>query len=196
MGIHLNNIVVNDPDDKIIQAFNFSNNLEDSRCLIIASRKNKIKRTLIKDLGISKLIKITTVMKLDAGDAVTSCVVCENSTDASQKIGVITKYGMGLFYPIDQVSIISRTAAGVKNVFLNEDDEVSAIFLDDPKREFILIGCKQGMKRIHRELITIGNRTNKGNRLISQVKSHPFEVLNAFPVNNNDWINHVNIDGQ
>jgi topoisomerase-4 subunit A len=195
VGVHLNNIIVNDPDDKIIQAFNFANNLEDSRCLIIATRNGMIKRTLVRDLGISKLTKITTVMNLDEGDTIVSCVVSENSNDQNEMIGVITKYGLGLFYPSNQISVISRTAAGVKNVSLRDEDEVSAIFIDDPSREFILIACVQGMKRIRREQILIGKRTNQGKPLISQVKSNPIKVLNAFPVNMNELINNVAFDG-
>jgi topoisomerase-4 subunit A len=195
MGIHLNNIIVNDPDDKIIQAFNFANNLEDNRCLVIASRKGMIKRTLIKDLGISKLTKISTVMNLDEGDLVSSCVISNTIEDPNQMLGVITKYGMGLFYPTNQISIVSKNAAGVKNVSLRDDDEVSAIFIEDSKKEFVLIACIQGMKRIRREMISIGNRTNVGKSLISQIKSHPIEVLNAFQVNMNELINNVSHDG-
>jgi topoisomerase-4 subunit A len=195
MGVHLNNIIVNDPDDKIIQAFNFANNLEDSRCLIIASRKGMIKRTLIKDLGISKLTKISTVMNLDEGDLIASCVISEKVDDANEMLGVVTKYGMSLFYPSNQISVVSRNAAGVKNVSLRDDDEVSAIFVDDQTREFVLLACMQGMKRIRRELIIIGNRTNQGKSSISQIKSNPIKVLNAFPVNMNEMINNLTFDG-
>jgi DNA gyrase/topoisomerase IV subunit A len=195
MGVHLNNIIVNDPDDKIIQAFNFANNLEDNRCLIIASRQGMIKRTLIKELGISKLTKISTVMNLDDGDSISSCVVSDTIDDPTQLLGVITKYGMGMFYLTNQINIVSRNASGVKNISLRDNDEVAAIFIDDPKREFVLIACIQGMKRIRRELIPPGNRTNVGKTLISQIKSNPIEVLNVFAVNMNEMINNVSHDG-
>jgi topoisomerase-4 subunit A len=195
MGVHLNNIIVNDPDDKIIQAFNFANNIEDNRCLIIASRRGMIKRTLIKDLGVSKLTKILTVMNLDEGDSITSCVISESADEPNQMLGVITKYGMGLFYPSNQISVVSRNAAGVKNVSLREKDEVSAIFIDDPTREYILIVCVQGMKRIRREQIIQGKRNSVGKPLINQIKSNPIEVLNAFPVNMNEIINNLTHEG-
>jgi DNA gyrase/topoisomerase IV subunit A len=196
MGVHLNNIIVNDPDDKVIQAFNFSNNLEDNRCLIIASSKGIIKRTLIKDLGISKLTKISMVMNLDEGDTIASCVISDTIDDNNQMLSVVTKYGMGLCYPTNQISVVSRIAAGVKNIILQEQDEVRAIFINDTSREFVLIACAHGMKRIRPELIPIGNRARIGKSLISQIKSNPIEVLNAFPVNMNEKINNLTYDGQ
>jgi DNA gyrase/topoisomerase IV subunit A len=191
----LNNIIVNDPDDKIIQAFNFANNLEDKRCLIIATKKGIIKRTLIKDLGISKLTKIATVIKLDEGDLISSCVISDSIDNPNELIGVVSKYGMGLFYPSNQISVVSRNAAGVKNITLRDEDEVSAIFIDDVRREFILLGCIQGMKRIRRDAMVHGNRTNVGKSLISQIKSNPIEVLNVFEVNMNELINNLSFDG-
>jgi topoisomerase-4 subunit A len=195
MGVHLNNIIVNDPDDKIIQAFNFPNNLEDNRCLVMATRNGMIKRTLVKELGISKLTKIATAMKLEENDSLVSCAISPNSDEPNQMLGVITKYGVGLFYPTNQISVVSRYAAGVKNINLGDGDEVSAIFIDDQTREFVLIACVQGMKRIRREQISISNRAKVGKPLISQIKSNPIEVLNAFPVNMNEMINNLSDDG-
>jgi DNA gyrase/topoisomerase IV subunit A len=195
MGVHLNNIIVNDPDDKIITAFNFANNLEDSRCLIIASKQGMIKRTLIKDLGITKIIKSSTVMNLDKNDNVCSCVISDTIDDSEQKICTITKYGIGLMYLSNQISIVGRNASGVKNVTLKDNDEVSAIFIDDSSKEFILIACEQGMKRIRRDIVNNGSRGNVGKSLISQVKSNPIVVLNAFEVNMNDIINNVDHEG-
>jgi topoisomerase-4 subunit A len=195
MGIHLNNIIVNDPDDKIIAAFNYENNLEDPRCLIIATKCGMIKRTLVKDLNISKLTKISTCMKLDENDTVVSCCISSTDNNLNELLGVITQNGVGLYYPTSQISVVGKNAAGVKNVSLRDDDNVVAIFVDDPKNEFILIAAVQGMKRIRRDLITVGNRGNVGKSLISQIKSNPIVVLNAFQTNMNETINNINSDG-
>jgi DNA gyrase/topoisomerase IV subunit A len=155
-----------------------------------------IKRTMVKDLGISKITKISTVMNLDEGDAIVSCVISDTTDDSAQMVGTITKYGIGLIYLSNQVSIVSRNAAGVRNISLKDNDSVAAIFVDDPKKEFILITCIQGMKRIRRETMPQGSRANVGKPLISQIKSNPIEVLNAFEVNMNEMIHNVSHDGQ
>jgi topoisomerase-4 subunit A len=195
MGVHVNNIIVNDPDDKIIAAFNFNNNIEDSRCLVLASRNGMIKRTLVKELNISKLTKISTVMNLDEGDLLISCDVATNSDTTNQRIVSITENGMGLSYPLDQISIVSKTAAGVRNVSLRDDDKVASIFLENNNAEFVLIATKQGCKRIRKELINQGSRANVGKSLINQSKSNPFIVINAFPTNANEIIHITNMDG-
>jgi topoisomerase-4 subunit A len=195
MGVHVNNIIVNDPDDKVVAAFNFSNNIEDSRCLILASRNGMIKRTLVKELNISKLTKISTVMNLDDGDLLISCDIASSSDTTNQTVVTITENGMGLSYPLEQISVVSRTAAGVRNISLRDDDKVASIFIGDDHAEFVLIATKQGCKRIRKELINQGSRANVGKSLINQSKSNPFIVINAFPTNANDIIHMTNIDG-
>ena len=195
VGVHLNTIIVNDPDDKIIATLNYDNNLDDERCLVIASKNGMIKRTLIKELNITKFAKISTIMNLDEGDEIVSCVITPTSTNENEMIGVITKLGMGLKYPSSQINVVGRAAAGVKNVSLRDKDEVAAIFIDDSKLDFILIASNQGSKRIHRDQLQLGNRTNVGKSLISQIKSNPIIVINAFEVNMNDLINHISSDG-
>jgi topoisomerase-4 subunit A len=195
VGVHLNTIIVNNPDDKIINALNYDNNLDDERCLIIATKKGMIKRTLVKDLNVTKFAKISTIMNLDEGDEICSCVISSTSTNENEMIGVITKYGMGVKYPTNQINVVGRNAAGVKNVSLKDNDEVSAIFIDDTTIDFVLIACNQGSKRIYRDQLPLGNRTNVGKSLISQIKSNPITVINAFEVKMNDLMNHVNSDG-
>jgi topoisomerase-4 subunit A len=194
MGVHVNNIIVNDPDDKIITAFNYNNNLEDTRCLILASKNGMIKRTLVKDLNISKLTKISVVMNLDENDSLASCAIAPTSDDTNGNIITITESGVGLSYPIAQVSVVSKTAAGVKNISLRDDDKVASVFLDNPTSEFVLIATRSGCKRVRREIINFSNRANVGKPLINQSKSNPFVVINAFAVNMNEIINITNIE--
>lgn len=189
MGIHINNVVVNDPTNKIVNAFSF-NNVEDQRTLIIATKKGMIKRTLVKDLGVTKITKSSTIMPLDDGDEIVSCVIDEQNNE-SNYIGVVTKHGIAVRYPVNQVSIVSRNAAGVKSIGLKDNDEVAAVFLQDARKDFVLIASQQGMKRIRYDAITIGSRPNVGKPILAQIKSSPIIVLSVFPVNMNDTINVI-----
>jgi topoisomerase-4 subunit A len=195
MGVHLNNIIINDPGDKVIAAFNYDNNLEDTRCLILATKDGMIKRTLVKDLNISKLTKISVCMKLAENDLIVSCCISPHASASDEMLGVVTKNGIGLTYPTNQINVIGKNGAGVKNVSLKENDNVVAIFIDDSKSEFVLLAAIQGMKRIHRNLLSVGNRGNVGKSLISQIKSNPIVVLNAFEINMNEIFNNINSDG-
>jgi topoisomerase-4 subunit A len=79
MGVHINSIINIDSDEKIINAFDYTDKNEDSRILVIATKEGSIKRTKVSDLGISKLTKISTVMGLDENDSLVSCLVTEDN---------------------------------------------------------------------------------------------------------------------
>jgi len=187
MGIHVNNIITNDPNDKIIAAYNYDNSINDTDCLIVATKNGLIKRTLIKDLAISKSIKLTSYINLNDKDEVVSCL--KSSTNEQNKnVGVITKNGMALMFPINQISLVSKNAAGVKSINLKDQDSVATIFIDEPESDLIFIGCQQGFKRIKKTEINVGMRANVGRMILSQIKSNPLVVIDAFNIKANDTI--------
>jgi DNA gyrase/topoisomerase IV subunit A len=151
-----------------------------------------IKRTLVKDLGISKLTKITKVMKLSNDDKVVSCLI---TSDQNANVGVVSELGKIIIYPSDQISIIGKDGSGVKNTNL-EDENIASIFLNNTSKDYLLIVSKQGMKRIKKETLPLGNRTNSPKSFVSQVKNNPIIIKNAFEINQNDMINCLEENGK
>ncbi len=193
MGIHINNLVTCDPNEKIVYAFNYKNNLEDNRCLVLASKNGMVKRVLVKSLGISKLTKISMCMNLDKDDTLVSCVLLDKY-DENTKLGFVTKNGLGLIFNADQISIVSKNAAGVKSMSLKDNDQVVAVFNASNNNDYVLIAAIQGMKRIRMDSFQIGNRANVGRHIITTIKSNPIKLINAYEVNNQKIINGLDVD--
>jgi topoisomerase-4 subunit A len=195
MGNHINNIISLENDEKIIAAFNYANNVEDERVLVLASAKGSIKRTFVKDLDISKLTKATVVMKLSSDDLLVSCDIIEKN-DETDKLCVFTNEGNGIIYPINQVSIVGKNAAGVKNLSLKNNEKIVSVFSikENSDKQFVALFCSQGAKRIKISEIYVGNRTNQAKSLIAQVKNNPYVVLNALLIDQSDYVSVIDSD--
>jgi topoisomerase-4 subunit A len=161
--------------------------------LIIASKKCMVKRTTIEDLGISKLTKSSMVMKLEENDAVVSAQII-NQNDEDKNVCVITTTGRGIKYPLSQISVVGKNAAGVKNT--GADEDIAALFVDHQNKEFACIAANQGFKRLKINDISLGARTNSPKFILSQIKSNPIVVINAFAVSQSDLISYVDATNQ
>jgi DNA gyrase/topoisomerase IV subunit A len=173
-------------DEHIINCFIYNEKDNENKVLVIASKKNMIKRTKLDDLSVSRLNKPSTIMKLDDNDEIIGCLLTieNNTSDSNDLIGTITKTGSVLLYPINQINIIGKNGSGVKN--LNTAEDISSIFIDNPTNAFLVLGANQGAKKIKRELLPIGKRTGKPTPMIA---SYKMEVMNGFEVNNTSTIN-------
>jgi topoisomerase-4 subunit A len=155
--------------------------------LVLASKNGQIKRTRVKDLGIAKLPKVSNVMTLDENDRLISAALA-SSDKVETNVSVVTKDGNAIAYPIDQIPVIGKNGSGVKNLNLKDNDSIAAIFLNESSKEYVVIACEQGAKRIKTSSITIGKRTNQPKSVVLQSKTNPLFVINAFAVSNSDKI--------
>ena len=85
-----------------------------------------IKRTLVKDLGISKLTKVSKVMQLN-DDKLVGCIVLPNDT-MDINIGIINNLGYGYATKQNQISLVSRNASGVKAMNMSADTTIIGIY--------------------------------------------------------------------
>ncbi len=194
IGIHINNLVKLTDNEKIINAFNFDNNINDQRCLVIVTEKGMIKRTLIRDLNISKNIKISKIIKLSEHDLISDCLLLNNDRDETN-IGIINSNGVGYITNSNQISLVSATAAGVKAMNLNNNDKVIGIFAfsnNEINNKTLLLVANTGMKRIKLDQIPFSNRPSIGKSLVNQPKSNPSIITSIHLVKSNSTIQLVN----
>ena len=191
IGVHINNIVNLSAEEKIIGGFNFDNNINDPRCLVLVTSKGMIKRTLVKDLGISKLTKVSKVMQLN-DDKLVGCIVLPNDT-MDINIGIINNLGYGYATKQNQISLVSRNASGVKAMNMPADTTIIGIYgyLNSNKYDSILLVSPNGMKRIHLEDVPILNRPSKGISLVNQPKSNVSMISSVHITKKNDLIQYV-----
>ena len=97
-------------------------------------------------------------VNLDEGDELVSVKL----TDGTKKILIVTHNGMGICYDENQVSVVGRTARGVKAIKLEEGDEIiSSIIANDEQK--VLIVTENGMgKRTDFSEFKVQNRGGRG----------------------------------
>ena len=64
-----------------------------------------------------------------------------------KNILLISKLGMAIHFTVEEISLIGRTAAGVKGMTLSPDDEIGFAILNDEEGEALIISDKGYMKR-------------------------------------------------
>lgn len=190
IGDHINSITNISPDEKIVHAFNFPNNVEDPRCLLLTTKLGKIKKVKITSLNITNTVKSTNCMSLDDNDVIISCIVLANE-NTNQQIALIKNTGYGYICHLNEISTLGKTASGVKAMNLADNEIVAGVSLVDDKAT-LLIATDNGMKRIHFTELPINKRPSNGKSLLSIPKASPVNILGIFNCYSNSLIQIVN----
>ncbi len=129
-------------------------------------------------------------VNLDEGDELVSVKL----TDGTKNILIITHNGMGICYDENQVSVVGRTARGVKAIKLDEGDEIiSSILAEEDKN--LLIVTENGMgKRTPFSEFKIQNRGGRGVHC-HNVTEKTGLIAGAKAVTENDDVVIISSDG-
>ncbi len=129
-------------------------------------------------------------VNLDEGDELVSVKL----TDGTKNILIITHNGMGICYDENQVSVVGRTARGVKAIKLDGGDEIiSSIIAEDDKN--LLIVTENGMgKRTPFSEFKIQNRGGRGVHC-HNVTEKTGLIAGAKAVTDNDDVVIISSDG-
>ena len=100
--------------------------------LFFATASGLVKRTLRADLNVRKA-KFAAI-GLKNGDGLLSVA----RTDGFESALLISVSGMAIHFALDEVSLVGRTAAGVKGMTLSPDDQVAFAFLHNSEGEIVL----------------------------------------------------------
>ena len=113
-----------DRKDRIVSMIAVEDLSEEGRCLVFLSRQGVMKRTPISDFSNPRSggVKAAGVKK---GDAVMDVAL----SDGTAEIMLLSRSGRAIRFPEDQVSVVGRTAQGVKGMSLKGDDEVAGMLL-------------------------------------------------------------------
>ena len=109
--------------------------------LLFTTEKGLIKRSSAEDYNVRK--SRFAGINLKNGDRLLSV----RRSDAFESVLLITRKGMAIHFAVEEVSIIGRTAAGVKAMALGPDDSVAFAFLHNSEGEIIMISDLGYMKR-------------------------------------------------
>ena len=109
--------------------------------LLLATERGMIKRTALEDLNVRK--SRYACIGLKGEDRLLAAL----NPAGQESVLLITQGAMAIHFAIEDVSLIGRTAAGVKSITLAPDDKVAFVFLHNSEGEVILASDLGYLKR-------------------------------------------------
>ena len=174
LGKHISNIISMDSEDSVIGAIpvdDFSKEIY----ITSFSKCGMVKRTKIDEFKVLRYTKAMSMMKLKADDKLISVTASNN-----KEVFVATKNGYGLWYDIDEISVVGIKASGVKSINLRNDEVVCGL-LFDANSEYITIFTDKGTaKRLKLSDFEKGSRANRGLLLMKEIKSNPSKIVSVY----------------
>jgi DNA gyrase subunit A len=158
--------------------------------LFFVTRQGTVKRTALSDFqNVRKggIIAIT----LEPGDD----LVEVRLTTGQNEIVLITKEGMSIRFPEDQVRSMGRNAAGVKGIELEKTDAVVAVALVDPNSTLLVAGENGIGKRTGFDEYRLQSRGGKG-IITMKTGDKTGNVVGALTVHDTDEIMLITNGGQ
>lgn len=127
--------------------------------VVFFTKNGLIKKTKFEEYSETKKTTGIQAIKLKENDQ----LIKVDFINDNEEIILITKKGMMIRIPTDDIKPIGRLASGVKGIGLKDEDEVvSAIILTDNKKEIIIVTKEGKGKKINIKDIVIQNRGGRG----------------------------------
>ena len=189
MGKHVSNIISMSSDEKVIGSMPVYN-FDDDRHITIFTKNGMVKRTKLIDFKVGRYTKEIGMINLKDDDRVVDVSYSNNS-----EVFVATRNGFGLWYDVNEISVVGIRASGVKSIKL-KDDEVVSSCLFNPNCEYITIIMDKGTaKRLKLSEIEKTSRANKGILLMKEIKSNPSKIIKTYLINSKEEIVVNSISG-
>lgn len=113
-----------DRSDRIVSMIPVEDLDAEGRYLVFLSRKGVLKRTLVTDFSNPRAGGVKAAGVKD-GDAIMDVAL----SDGTAEVMLLSRGGRAIRFPEDEVSIVGRTAQGVKGMSLKGKDEVAGMLL-------------------------------------------------------------------
>ena len=189
LGTHINNIVQLEQDEKIIKIVHVQDFKEDKH-LVFVTKDNLIKLTKLEDFNVSRYSKTIKAINLNKGDLVVSVDVTD-STD--NELLIVTRKGTALKFSLEEISVTSTTAKGVKGLNLNPKQKLAAGIVLKDFHDLLILTHRGTIKRIDLMEVPRKRRTNKGTKLYKVVKSNPYMIIDLCLMNSTQYKNRAKI---
>ena len=158
--------------------------------LFFVTRLGTVKRTSLNEFqNVRKggIIAIT----LEQGDDLVNVKL----TTGTNEVVLITREGMSIRFPEEQVRSMGRPAAGVRGIELEKDDAIVAIAVVDPAATLLVAGENGIGKRTEFEEYRLQSRGGKG-IITMKTTDKTGKVVGALTVQDSDEIMLITVGGQ
>ncbi len=176
-GKHINVLIKNlASEDKVVAAYAI-NDFSKKIYFASASKKGKIKRSLLKDFEQTRLTpRQLRYMALSKGDEVVGITITTGNSDliVMQVNGYVSRYNE------NEVPVVGLAAAGVKSINLGKDNpEISSLIaLDSSERaKLLIVSDKGGVRAVMSMNIDTTPRLSSKQALVKVFKSTPLNIV-------------------
>lgn len=176
LGKHISNIIKIEAGEAIVASVPVYN-FEENSYITMFSKDGMVKRTKLSDFKVQRYSKPMTAMKLKGSDRIVSVV-----DHQGKEVFVITKRGYGLRYNTDEIPVTGLKSSGVKAITLKEDEVRTGLLFDDNIPYITIFTTKNTGKRVKISEFEKTARARRGVLAIRDVKTNPYEIMNAFIV--------------
>ena len=174
LGKHVSNIIGMDSNDKIIASIPVRDFTKDLY-ITSFSKNGMVKRTKLEEFKVQRYTKAMSMMKLKEDDK-----VIDVTASPYKNVFVATKNGYGLWFDIDEVSIVGIKATGVKSINLKNDEVVSGLLFNTSCEYITVLTDKGTAKRLKLSDFDKGTRANRGLLLMKEIKSNPSKIIKVY----------------
>ena len=174
LGKHVSNIIGMDSNDKIIASIPVRDFTKDLY-ITSFSKNGMVKRTKLEEFKVQRYTKAMSMMKLKEDDK-----VIDVTASPYKNVFVATKNGYGLWFDIDEVSIVGIKATGVKSINLKNDEVVSGLLFNTSCEYITVLTDKGTAKRLKLTDFDKGTRANRGLLLMKEIKSNPSKIIKVY----------------
>ena len=162
---------------------------EEGKYLFFATKDGVVKKTELDAFAHVRKTGLAAIT-LREGDALISVKI----TDGSQDIFMITKMGMSVRFPEEDVRKMGRTAGGVRGIRLGEGDEVVSMQTEADGEALLIVSEKGIGKRTLLEQFPAHHRGGKG-VIAYKIMEKTGNVVGVLAVNEEDEVMIINTEG-
>lgn len=156
-GINISTLINIDKDEKVIAITSLHRKTK-AKYVIFITKQGLIKKTSLEEYTKVKRSTGIAAINLKNNDSLANVTFIEK-----EEMIVITKNGMAIHFPTDEINPIGRVTAGVKAIKLDENDEVIAGLPINKKDDYLAIVTTRGLgKKLSLEELPLQQRAGKG----------------------------------
>lgn len=189
VGMHLNNLLKIEADDKILNAF-IIKNFKTAVDILTVSKYGNVKKTNVSQWEVTRTGRLYTAMRLkDDDELVAACLLQEN-----QDIVLVSANGYTVHFKENEITETAVKSQGVRGIKLSKDDYVVGVSALSQSEQLVVVNTHQAMKRIKYDQIPMTTRAIKGLLIAKQAKRNPWLIQSIMTVDSSDSLCFVQGD--
>lgn len=172
LGRHVSSIIDIEDTDNIVSAISVRN-FSENKYVTIFTKNGLVKRTSLSEFEVTRYSRPITAIKMKKDDSVVGAYL----TEGDENVFIATRNGYGLYFDINEISIIGTRAQGVKGINLKNDTVVSGLIVKDADTYISVFTENGNAKRVKLSEFDLTSRAKRGVLILREVKSNPDKVL-------------------